>query len=87
MHLHELNQFKIVMRVGRTHLEDELRGVGGHLLDIHPSLGAAHHDRPVAGAVHQDGEVGLAADVQGLGHHHLDMARARGQSTMRNNVE
>lgn len=62
---------------GSTHLEDELRVSGSHFLDVHPSLRASNHDGAVAGAIHQDGEVGLPADVQGLGHHHLAAARRR----------
>lgn len=54
------------------YLKDELRVAGGDLFDIHASLRAAHHHRAVVGAVHQDGKVGLPADVQSLGHHHLD---------------
>lgn len=53
------------------YLEDELRRAGGHLLDVHASLRTAHHHRPVAGAVHEDGEVGLPGDVQRFGNHHL----------------
>lgn len=61
----------------RTNLEDELRVGGSHFLDVHPSLGASNHDWAVAGPIHQDGKVGLPADVQGLGHHHLAAARRR----------
>lgn len=62
---------------GSTYLEDELRVGGSHLLDIHPSLRASNHDGAVAGPIHQDGEVSLPGDVQGLGHHHLAAARRR----------
>lgn len=58
-----------------TYLKDELRVGGSHLLDIHSTLRASNHDWAVAGPIHQDGEVGLAADIQGLGHHHLAVAQ------------
>lgn len=57
-----------------VYLKDELWAAGGYLLDIHSSLGASHHDRSIAGTVHQDGEVGLPGNVEGLGNHHLDTA-------------
>lgn len=35
-----------------TYLKDELWGGGGHLFDVHPSLGASHHYWTITGPVH-----------------------------------
>lgn len=74
------------------YLENEFWVAGGHFLDIHSSLRASNHDGAVAGPVHEDGEVGLPADVQRLGDHHLAAAqrkrrRARGVTWLRNQPE
>lgn len=57
------------------YLKDEFWVFGGYLLNIHPSLGASYHDRTITGAVHQDGKVGLPANIQGLSNHHLKMTK------------
>jgi len=56
-----------------------VRGLLGDGLDVHAALGAGNQNRATGGAVHEDGEVELAGDVQGLGHHHcLDGHTLRG---------
>jgi hypothetical protein len=54
----------------RTHLEDGIGVFLGDLLNVDTSLGAAHHDRAIVLAVHQDGKIRLTANVQCLGHHY-----------------
>lgn len=69
IHSRNTNELQII------YLKDEFWVAGGYLFDVHTSLWASYHDWPIAGPVHQDGKVGLSADVQGLSNHHLDMAQ------------
>lgn len=57
-----------------TYLEDEFWRAGSYLFDIHTSLGTSNHNRTITWAVHENGKVGLPANVQGLGNHHLHVA-------------
>jgi len=51
-------------------LEDQVRGLLGNGLNVHATLGAGNEHGATGGAVHEDGKVELASNVQSLGHHH-----------------
>lgn len=55
----------------QTYLKDEFWIGSCHFFNINTPLGAAHYHRAIVGPVHQNSQVGLSRNVQGLSNHHL----------------
>ncbi len=53
------------------HGDNLLRGLGGHLFDLHTALAAGHDHHPAGGSVQHRAQVDLLADVGCLVHQHL----------------
>ena len=51
--------------------DDQLRGTGRHLFDLHAARGAHHDHRPSYAAIRDDAQVELLGDVLGLLHQDL----------------